>query len=512
FVSGSWSPFSQKPYLSLCLDPIDPSGNQSMKGRRAIRGCSELGLTAIRGCSHKKTSKNKSEVCGLWSLPDAVALSCLAHVSRLDLAAFDLASKAHRSLVQSLDLWNLRWKMGCVEPSLYVCLHIIPEPTPRWFILHPVQRRLKPIHSPSSYQAQAPESSSSFVAMHCGIVIVGGLVNGKPTPAVTYFDCFQHTWYPLPPMKMARASASASLIQGKKIYVFGGCGDDDADPSKWAEVYDPDTATWDFLPVSTPPLSIQQSVVIDRKEVYAVDEDGQSFSFSPSKCAFVASGKTDCKPGFRDDWCLIEGYLFCRGDRGTILWCLPDEFDWKEVKQGSPSGWSHCDITKLCRNYDGNLVIFWNVLPQGPNDSFELWSAEISLETSEGSEGLQVWGNIDWSGAVFKLDPLSYSDSVRVLYADSLKFPSKEGCCWSCRLYVLCLVHVCYSTSENVKSLWPIQANPPRAANNQDFQISKEMKEESLRGEKDSFQKIPRNGSSPIQNRIAYLNLTLKML
>ncbi|CAH8331542.1 unnamed protein product [Eruca vesicaria subsp. sativa] len=34
-----------------------------------------------------------------------------------------------------------------------------------------------------------------------------------------------------------------------------------------------------------------------------------------------------------------------------------------------------------------------------------------------------------------------------------------------------------------------------------ELQINKEMKEESLRGEKDSFQRIPRSGSSPIQNR-----------
>ncbi|CAF2139561.1 unnamed protein product [Brassica napus] len=33
-----------------------------------------------------------------------------------------------------------------------------------------------------------------------------------------------------------------------------------------------------------------------------------------------------------------------------------------------------------------------------------------------------------------------------------------------------------------------------------DLQISKEMKEESLTGEKNSFRRIPRSGSSPIHN------------
>lgn len=34
-----------------------------------------------------------------------------------------------------------------------------------------------------------------------------------------------------------------------------------------------------------------------------------------------------------------------------------------------------------------------------------------------------------------------------------------------------------------------------------DLQINKKMKEEFLRGEKDSFRRIPRTGSSPIQNK-----------
>ncbi|XP_006390521.2 F-box/kelch-repeat protein SKIP6 [Eutrema salsugineum] len=388
-----------------------------MKGTSAIRGCrqSQLALTASQNETRKKKTR---KVCGLWSLPDAVVLNCLAQVSRLDLAALAIASKSHRSLVVSPELWDLRSRMGFCERYLYVCLHILSEPNPRWFVLHPVQRRLKPI---DSYMYQTP-ASSSFVEMDWGIYIIGGLVNGKPTSDVSLFDCFEHTWFRIPPMKMARASASASLIDDK-IYVFGGCGDD-ADSSNWAEVYDLNTETWDFLSVSTPTLNnktlnIQQSVVIDKKkEVYVLAEDGQSFSFSPSQCMFVASEKTDdSKPQDRADWCLIGTFIFCRGGtRGKILWCLPYELDWKEVK--GLEELQEYDITKLCRDSTGKMVIFWNVNPQpeGPK-SVELWSAEISLKkskVSEASEEWEVWGYIDWSGKLID------TDNVKVLFAGSV--------------------------------------------------------------------------------------------
>ncbi|KAL0825754.1 hypothetical protein Bca101_049431 [Brassica carinata] len=234
------------------------------------------------------------------------------------------------------------------------------------------------------------------------------------------FDCFEHAWYKIPPMKMARAFASANVIDGK-IYVFGGCGDD-VDSSNWAEVYNPRTYTWDFLcvPTTTRPKNIKQSAVIGKKKVYVVDEDRQIFSFSPSKLPpmFVSCGKTDSKPGDRDDWCLIGGFLFSRGARGTILWCLPEEFDWKEVKgleELQQQQLVEYDITKLSTNYASNIVIFWNA---GATESLELWSAEISLTQIEASQGLEIRGKIEWSGSVYKLDyPLSESNRVKVLFA-----------------------------------------------------------------------------------------------
>ncbi|KAG7623153.1 Kelch-type beta propeller [Arabidopsis suecica] len=329
-----------------------------------------------------KRKKTMNEASPSWSgLPDSVA--------------------KYRSLVTSPELCSTRSLIGCTEPSFFVCLRILPDPTPRWFVLTG-SRRLRPV---PSHPYQAPESSS-FV-----------------------------TWHRVPSMKMARASASASLIDGK-IYVFGGCLED-ADSSNWAEVFDPVYQTWGIFNTPKMAHSINQSVVIEEKKVYAVDEEDQSFSFLPSEGRIWKSGKKDSKVGSRHDWCVIGKLLYCRATRGRILWCQPDELDWKEVKgleqlQLYLSGTRYIfrrtsdkrpsktnvkyDIRKISSNSAGNIVIFGNAHIGDP-ECVELWSAEISMERREGGE---IWGKIEWSNVVFKLDPLSNSYSVDVLFSASV--------------------------------------------------------------------------------------------
>ncbi|KAH0919404.1 hypothetical protein HID58_027064 [Brassica napus] len=267
----------------------------------------------------KKRRNEKASPRWWWSLPDAVALSIVARLTRLDHAALSLVSKRHRSLVASPELCRARSLIGCTEASLYVCLNIMPDPNPSWFVLTR-NRQLRQI--PSNPYQPLRSSSSSFLVVDWGIYVIGGIVNGNPTRDVWFLDCYSHTWHPVP-----------------------------------------------------------------------------------------------------NDWCAIGDLLFCRGTRGRILWCEPDELDWKEVKgleelqESFFCGLRHVmdygkkvyepckpterkvkyDISKLSCNSSGNIVIFWNTQLEYP-EGLELKSAEISLERHQESE---IWGKIEWSASTY---------------------------------------------------------------------------------------------------------------
>lgn len=350
------------------------------------------------------------------SVPDDVFVDCLAQLSRLDLVALSMVSRRHRYLAGSRKLWSMRYRMDRVEPYVYVFMHMYPDPNPRWFVFHPVQRRLKRIH-PSLCPA-APLEGSCFVRTESGIYTIGGLVDGKPTSEVTFLDCIDHTVHRVAPMKMARSGASACFIEdgeNKKIYVFGGCWDAADSSSNWVEVYDIDTETWELLSVSIPkmPLKIKEIMVIDEKHVYTVDEDGEIFFFLTSECKFWTAGEKESDPENKNDWRLFDQTFFCRGVGGRILWRSLSYLDWKEVKGLEELQQKH--IITICGFSVERMAIFWS---QGPAyQTLELCFAEISLNVRWEGEELEVWGNIEWSGAVFSD---SSCTAFNLLYADSL--------------------------------------------------------------------------------------------
>ncbi|ESQ53240.1 hypothetical protein EUTSA_v10025580mg [Eutrema salsugineum] len=331
----------------------------------------------------------------LSSLPDAVAHSFLARVPRSDHKAISLVSKKYRSLVLSPELYKTRSLMGRREECLYVCLSSRPYSTPLWFILRRENVKttepaaeLIPI---SSFPSQ-PQKFSSFVSLDCGIYVMGGFINDDRTSDVWFLDCRSNKWRQVSSMGVARAAAAAGVVSGK-IYVFGGC--EDTTSSKWAEVFDPKSQTWDTLvPMddrNEGDNSIRETLVMEDK-VYAVDIWNGCFYYWPSQGQW---GRR--KPETQSFYCDSFGNMF---------WRESEELEWKKVKGLESlrkffprSSVRTCALEKRVRklsNFGNNIVVFW----VGP--WCDVWCAEISLERSQ-EEG-EIWGTIEWSEAVTILD------------------------------------------------------------------------------------------------------------
>ncbi|CAH8308260.1 unnamed protein product [Eruca vesicaria subsp. sativa] len=372
----------------------------------------------LRGCSSGR-KKKKKEVCGglLSLLPDDVFVDILAKLPRLDLVALATVSRRHRNIAACHELWSMRYRLKSVEPYMYVYMHMYPDPMP-------TLRRLKRIHPPpprSFCPAAAPVEGSCFVRTDRGIYTIGGLLmDGKPTSGVTFFDCIDHKVYRVAPMKMARSGASASLIEERKIYVFGGCWDDDVTANCWVEVYDIHTKTWELLSVvSMPPkikmpLKIKESMTMHEKNVYMVAEDGEIFFFSTSECRVLAAGGVkDSDPENHNDWRLYDETFICRGVGGRVLWRSLYKLGWNEVKGLEELQKQH--IIKICAFPPDRIAIFWS---QGPAyQTLELWFTEVSLKGHwETEDEFQLWGNIESSAAVFSDSSIT---AFHLLYADS---------------------------------------------------------------------------------------------
>ncbi|CAH2076349.1 unnamed protein product, partial [Thlaspi arvense] len=293
---------------------------------------------------------------------------------------------------------------------------------------------------------------SSVVALDWGIYVIGGSREGEPRCCdVLHLDCRAHTWSRAPSMGVARASAAVGVVGGK-IYVLGGCRDRDC--SKWAEVFDPKTQTWDSLP--PPPecirdtVYIHESVVVMEEKVYAVDGRWTTFYYSPRENKW-GRGNTIPPQGNKRDWCVIDKVIYACDEHGVLSWCEVEQLEgppegmyWRDVKglgslkeSLSSSRLVHFDSNlealwerekirrgvqgnlvdklpgaRLCKS-GGNIVVFWD---KGDLDPDDIWCADIEIRCAEISlqrRGGEIWSNEEWNNTVMTVNPFSDRYKVR---------------------------------------------------------------------------------------------------
>ncbi|KAF8092122.1 hypothetical protein N665_0423s0007 [Sinapis alba] len=334
------------------------------------------------------------------SLPDTVAISCLALVPRSDHAALSLVSKRYHSVLASQEFYKARSLSGHTQKRLYVCLSPKRNPNPSWFLLRRETNSRQLIDIPSL--PSQPKTFSSFVALDWGIYVIGGCKGGDVrTSDVWFLDCRTNTWSKVTSMSVCRAAAAAGVVDGK-IYVFGGC--EELSSSNWAEVFDPKTQAWETLAPMVDREEgdnvIRETLVMDKK-VYAVDFwSGSFFYYSPCE------GKWGRKktPEVQSYYCAIEKVLYGCDEVGNVVWREAEELEWKKVK--GLEAIQRKSVKKLS-SFGVNIVVFW-VGFRGV-----VWCAEISLERRE-EEG-EIWGRIEWSE-----DVATFYSMIEVLYSTTV--------------------------------------------------------------------------------------------
>ncbi|CAN7133365.1 unnamed protein product [Brassica rapa subsp. narinosa] len=398
-------------YQSCVVDINVEKGNgaEAEEVVASLKSESVIKLSQRDAMMHQRTGGEDTSVLlhliqeklSFYSPSYTMDLSCLALVPRSDHAALSLVSKRFHSVLASQEFYKTRSLLGRTQEFLYVCLSTTPNPTPSWFLLRRETNKNQLIPIPS-FPSQ-PETFSSFVALDWGIYVIGGFKDVR-SPDVLLLDCRTNTWRKVPSMSVGRAAAAAGVIDGK-IYVFGGC--EELSSPNWAEVFDPNTQTWETLvPMDDRNEGdnvIRETLVMDKK-VYAVDFwSGSLFYYSPGDGKW---GRKKIPEQVQSYYCVMEKVLYGCDEVGNVVWRDSEELEWKRVKGLEALQWKR--VRKLS-SFGGNIGVFWVGL-RG-----DVWCAEISLER-RGKEG-EIWGRIEWSEAVATFYRSFTRTKVEVLYA-----------------------------------------------------------------------------------------------
>ncbi|KAK4264851.1 hypothetical protein QN277_025974 [Acacia crassicarpa] len=333
------------------------------------------------------------------SLPDDVAVNCLARVPRSQHLSLSLVSKSIHSLVSSSLFFNVRSLLHCTQHVLYLTLRSHgPSGSLQWFSLH--QNILNHSHTNLLVPIPpmpSPSVGSAYAVLGHNIYVIGGFINDVPSPHVWILDCRFNKWRPGPNMRVGREFAAAGVADGK-IYVIGGCvADTWARSTNWAEVFDPETGRWDTVPslVEVRDKWMHASAVIDGK-VYAMADRGGVVYDTRNKVWESVGCELDL--GWRGRACVVDGVLYCYDYLGNIKGFDVKKGVWKELRlrglekdtKGLPK--FLCGATMA--DVGGKLLVAWE---EGSGKEIQICCAEI--EVTKNDEG-ELWGKIAWSDKV----------------------------------------------------------------------------------------------------------------
>ncbi|GAB2279357.1 hypothetical protein Dimus_013999 [Dionaea muscipula] len=340
----------------------------------------------------------------LPTLPNDVALQCLARVPRSHNRRLSLVSKSWRSILRSPLLYATRRALNFTESLLYLnvrCPDLNSTTSSfKWLVFDPSINRQVPSNPNPIRKALISVLSIPFQAIGASIValgqklyVIGGSINDIPTPIVWIFDTESNEWEAGPEMQVGREFAAAGVVDGK-IYVMGGCVANTWARSKnWAEVFDPVAGCWATVPC---PVEVKETLmhscaVVDGKVYGMADRGGVVFDPGSGEWNPV-SKRLDL--GWRGRVAVVDGVLYSYDYLGKIKGFDVGKDVWKElrgVEKGLPK--FLCGATMA--NVDGSLLVVWE--GKGNGKKMDVFCAEIEVKRDDHGELL---GSIIWSDVI----------------------------------------------------------------------------------------------------------------
>ncbi|KAF5749925.1 SKP1 interacting partner 6 family protein [Tripterygium wilfordii] len=340
------------------------------------------------------------------SLPNDLAMNCLARSPRSHHVILSLVSRAFRSLLCSSLFYSSRSLLHSAEPVLYLSLRST-NPSLLWFTLIQNPNSLKYSLIPVPPLPSPPCIGSAFVSLGPKIYVIGGSIKDIASPKVWALDCRFNTWESIPSMRVGREFAAAGVVDGK-IYVFGGCLVDTWARSKhWAEVYDPKKQQWESIDSNNSNNSsfylfrekwMHASAVINDRIYAMADRNGVVYEPRRGRWEEVES---ELDLGWRGRGCVIDGVLYCYDYLGKIRGFDVERGEWRDLK-GLEKGLPRFLCGATMANFGGKLMVVWEGKEgKGKGGDVDIWCAEISVE-KKGGDG-ELWGKIEWCDVVHSI-------------------------------------------------------------------------------------------------------------
>ncbi|EXC19729.1 F-box/kelch-repeat protein SKIP6 [Morus notabilis] len=331
------------------------------------------------------------------SLPNEVALQCLARVPRQYHLVLAAVSKPIRSLLASPDFFAVRSSLNCSELLFY--LRVVEANRPLWFMVH---RNAATGNTKVARLPTAPQEP--LVWSDCAVVGPNIYDLGcRFSTEVWIFNCGIHTWERGPSLPKMRSKAVKHVVLEGKIYAIGGWTAECA----LADVFDTVTGRWEALP--SPKLRVYGEPVVGcaiRSGKVCVWLKREELRFDPATRTWeVFKSRAGSELHSSVEICEVNGVL-CSLDPYSIPFGKIKHFDertgvWRPLKLVGDRGLLNLNdhlMRPWMFNVRGRLVLIGTEYFRGGT---RVWCGVIEVVKNVGDECGDFRGEVLWSEIVF---------------------------------------------------------------------------------------------------------------